>query len=88
MIRDALALNSLLRTLHRFVVEECIPLEEEVDRRDALPDALVARMRELGLFGPSIPQPYGGAGLTSEELSCVKMGVSEAAPVFLARCGG
>jgi acyl-CoA dehydrogenase len=88
MIRDSLALNSLLRTLHRFVVEECIPLEEEVDRRDALPDALVARMRELGLFGHSIPQPYGGAGLTSEELSCVNMVVSQAAPVFRARFGG
>ena len=88
MIRDALALNSLLRTLHRFVVEECIPLEEEVDRRDALPESLVARMRELGLFGHSIPQPYGGAGLSSEELSCVNMVVSQAAPVFRARFGG
>ena len=88
MIRDPSALNALLLDLHRFVVEECIPLEEAVDRDDALPEPLVERMRELGLFGHSIPQAYGGAGLTSEELSCVNMVVSQAAPAFRARFGG
>ena len=88
MIRDPSALNALLLDLHRFVVEECIPLEEAVDRDDALPEPLVERMRELGLFGHSIPRAYGGAGLTSEELSCVNMVVSQAAPAFRARFGG
>lgn len=88
MIRDPQRLNDLLSELHRFVTEDCIPLEEEVDRSGVLPEPLVQRMRQLGLFGHSIPQAYGGAGLTSEELSCVNMVVSQAAPVFRARFGG
>ncbi|RYE58012.1 MAG: acyl-CoA dehydrogenase, partial [Hyphomicrobiales bacterium] len=44
--------------------------------------------RELGLFGHSIPQEYGGAGLTSEELSLVNIEVSQAATTFRARFGG
>lgn len=88
MIRDAERLNALLTDLHRFTTQECIPLEEEVDGTGALPESLVQRMRELGLFGHSIPAAYGGGGLTSEELSCVNMVVSQAAPVFRARFGG
>jgi acyl-CoA dehydrogenase len=88
MIRDAARLNALLTTLYRFVVDECIPLEEQVDRDDALPDAIVERMRELGLFGHSIPADYGGAGLTTEELACVNMVVSQCGPAFRARFGG
>lgn len=88
MIRDTHRLNALLSEVHRFVVEECIPIEAEVDRRGALPEALVERMRRLGLFGHSIPEAYGGAGLTSEELSRVNIVVSQAAPVFRARFGG
>ncbi|MCP3707018.1 acyl-CoA dehydrogenase family protein [Paraburkholderia sp. CNPSo 3274] len=88
MIRDAARLNSLLTELYRFVQDECIPLEAEIDRTDVLPETLVARMRELGLFGHSIAQAYGGAGLTTEELACVNMVVSQAAPTFRARFGG
>ena len=88
MIRDTQRLKALLTDVSRFVTEECIPLEEEVDRVGALSEPLVERMRTLGLFGHSIPEPYGGAGLTSEELSCVNMIVSQAAPVFRARFGG
>src|SRR5690606_23613858 len=88
MIRDQRRLNAMLEELHRFVAEECIPLEEQVDREDAIPEPLVDRMRALGLFGHSIPEAYGGAGLTCEELACVNMVVSQAAPAFRARFGG
>ena len=88
MPQDAHRLNALLTQVHRFIYEECIPIEEEVDRTGVLPEALVQRMRDLGLFGHSIPQAYGGAGLDSEALSRVNMVVSQAAPVFRARFGG
>lgn len=88
MIRDTDRLNRLLTQLYRFVQDECIPLEAEIDRTDVLPEALVARMRELGLFGHSIPEAYGGGGLTTEELACVNMVVSQGAPTFRARFGG
>lgn len=88
MIRDPARLNALLTELHRFVREECVPIEGEVDREDAIPEPVVQRMRELGLFGHSIPEEYGGSGLTTEELACVNMVVSQAAVAFRARFGG
>lgn len=88
MIRDAARLNRLLTQLYRFVQDECMPLEAQIDHTDVLPEALVARMRELGLFGHSIPETYGGSGLTTEELACVNMVVSQAGPTFRARFGG
>lgn len=81
-------LNEMLTELYRFVKEECIPLEEEIDRNDEIPESLVERMRALGLFGHSIPAEYGGGGLNTEELARVNMVVSQAAPVFRARFGG
>ena len=88
MIRDPARLDELLATLRAFVREECIPLEARIDREDAIPEPMVERMRALGLFGHSIPEAYGGAGLTTEELARVNIEVSQAAPVFRARFGG
>jgi acyl-CoA dehydrogenase len=88
VIRDPARLDALLATLRAFVRDECIPIESRVDREDAIPEPVVQRMRELGLFGHSIPEAYGGAGLTTEELARVNVEVSQAAPVFRARFGG
>lgn len=88
MIRDVDRLETLLAEIRRFVRDECIPIEEQVDRCDEIPEALVERMRQIGLFGHSIPQAYGGAGLTTEELARVNIEVSQAATVFRARFGG
>ncbi|MFZ4760393.1 MAG: acyl-CoA dehydrogenase family protein [Burkholderiaceae bacterium] len=88
MIRDPARLDALLAEVRAFVRDECIPMEARIDREDVVPDALVARMRALGLFGHSIPEAYGGAGLTTEELARVNIEVSQAAPVIRARFGG
>lgn len=58
----------LLRAaVQRFVTEKLIPNEDRVEQEDAVPDEIIAEMRELGLFGLSIPQHYGGLGLTMVE---------------------
>ena len=88
MIRNPPQFNALLAHVRQFVRAECMPLEQEVDRSDEIPEALVQRMREMGLFGHSIPEAYGGAGLTSEELSLVNIEVSQVATSFRARFGG
>ena len=88
MIRDPETFDALIAQVRAFVRNECIPIEEEVDRQDQIPESLVARMRALGLFGHSIPQAYGGAGLTTEELARVNIEVSQAATTFRARFGG
>jgi acyl-CoA dehydrogenase len=88
MIRDPKEFAAMLAQVRDFVRTECRPLEEEVDRTDVIAQPLVQRMRQMGLFGHSIPQEYGGAGLTSEELSLVNIEVSQVAAAFRARFGG
>ena len=82
MIKDPARLQALLATIRQFVIEHCIPHEAEIDRDDCIPEPLVDTMRGLGLFGHSIPEAYGGAGLTSEELTLVNIEVSQAATTF------
>jgi acyl-CoA dehydrogenase len=59
---------SILReTLTRFVRERLIPREKEVDGLDQPPADLLAEIRELGLFGVSYPEEYGGMGLNATQ---------------------
>lgn len=81
MIRDPETLEALLDMVRRFVRERLIPAEPVVEETDAIPPALVQEMRALGLFGLSIPEEYGGLGLTMEEEALVafEMGRTSAA---------
>ena len=88
MIRTPQSFEKLLADVRHFVRTECMPFEEQVDRTDEIPEALVERMRAMGLFGHSIPEAYGGAGLSTEELALINMEVSQVATTFRARFGG
>ncbi|WP_414900265.1 acyl-CoA dehydrogenase family protein [Sphingomonas flavalba] len=59
--------NLLLETVERFVAERLVPAEERVEQEDAVPAEIIAEMRELGLFGLSIPESYGGLGLSMRQ---------------------
>lgn len=50
--------------VRRFTQERLVPLEETVAGEDRIPDEVVREMREMGLFGMTIPTDYGGLGLT------------------------
>lgn len=80
--------EDLLHRVQHFVNDECVPLEEQIDQQDVIPEGLVVKMRDLGLFGHSIPLAYGGAGLSTEQLARVNIEVSRAATAFRARFGG
>lgn len=55
---------SLIRqTVRNFVTKEVDPLAEEIDRQEKVPEELLAKAAEIGLFGLSIPEEYGGMGL-------------------------
>lgn len=59
---------TLLRdTVRRFVQERLVPNEDRLEAEDAVPEEIIAEMRELGLFGLSIPEEYGGLGLSMTE---------------------
>ena len=49
--------------VRRFVADEVQPAASALEHADAYPHTLVARMRELGLFGALVPVEYGGLGL-------------------------
>ena len=49
--------------VRQFVDEQIIPNAEHYDHEDEFPEPIVAQMRELGLFGVTIPEEYGGMGL-------------------------
>ena len=56
MALDPGTLSQLLDAIRRFVDERLIPAEAEVAETDAIPAAIVAEMRELGLFGLTAPE--------------------------------
>jgi len=87
MIRDPESFNILLDTVARLVREKLIPRETEVTDTDEIPDDLLAAMRDMGLFGLTIPEVYGGLGLTSEEEVLTSMALCYASPVFRSRIG-
>jgi acyl-CoA dehydrogenase len=82
MIRDPESFKLLLDTLERFVRERLIPREAEVAETDAIPADILAEMRRLGLFGLTIPEEYGGLGLTCEEEVLAAMTLCKASPAF------
>jgi acyl-CoA dehydrogenase len=53
-------LSQLLESVSRFVREQLVPLEHQVAEHDEIPAEIVAAMREMGLFGLSVPEEYGG----------------------------
>jgi alkylation response protein AidB-like acyl-CoA dehydrogenase len=56
--------HEIVDAVRRFVDREVIPVATELEHNDEYPHALVARMKELGLFGATIPQAHGGLGLS------------------------
>jgi len=53
----------LKRELRRFIEAEVEPRSRWIEENDAIPDDLMAMARDLGLFGLTIPEAYGGIGL-------------------------
>ncbi len=82
MALDIETRNQLIDTVRRFVTEECVPIEAKVSEDDKVPDSIIAQMRELGLFGLSIPTEYGGLGLTMEEEVLVCFELGQTSPAF------
>jgi acyl-CoA dehydrogenase len=80
MDRDTFGL--LRATIRRFVEERLIPAEDQIERDDAVPAALIDEMRALGLFGLSIPEEYGGLGLSMSEEAGVIRELTRASVVF------
>ena len=82
MIRDQETMNTLLDSVSRFVRERLVPAEEIVAETDEIPEDIVRDMKEIGLFGLTIPESYGGLGLTMEEESLTMFEMGKTSPAF------
>jgi acyl-CoA dehydrogenase len=79
---DREVLNSMVEQTRRFVRQDLIPAEEWVEEHDEIPAHLIGKMKELGFFGMTIPEQYGGLGLSMYEEVCVVAEIGYASPVF------
>src|SRR2546426_12018402 len=55
--------HPVVAAVREFVDLEVCPVAGALEHADAYPHTLVARMRELGLFGALVPEAFGGLGL-------------------------
>ncbi|MEQ8319059.1 MAG: acyl-CoA dehydrogenase family protein [Rhodospirillales bacterium] len=82
MTLDEETFRQLLDAVSRFVAERLIPLEAEVGANDEVPVHIIDEMREMGLFGLSIPEQYGGLGLSVEEEVRIIIELGHSSPAF------
>jgi acyl-CoA dehydrogenase len=87
MIRDTETMNVLRDNIARFVRERLIPNEERVAETDEIPQDIVRDMKEMGLFGLTIPEAYGGLQLTMEEEVIAMFELGRASPAFRSLIG-
>ena len=87
MALDADTFDALIDPVRRFVAERLRPLEADVEAADAIPDAVIAEMKEMGLFGLSIAEEFGGLGLDMVEECRVAIEMGRTTPAFRSTFG-
>jgi alkylation response protein AidB-like acyl-CoA dehydrogenase len=55
--------QAIVRAVRDLVEQDVYPIAEELEHRDEFPEKIVDRMREMGLFGLTVPEEFGGAGM-------------------------
>ncbi|HEV2773803.1 MAG TPA: acyl-CoA dehydrogenase family protein, partial [Thermoleophilaceae bacterium] len=55
--------RAITEMVHQFVEEQVLPIAGHHDHEDSFPEGVVEQMKELGLFGVTISEEYGGMGL-------------------------
>ncbi len=79
---DEETFQQLRDMIERFVNERLIPNEARVEEEDEIPEEIVAEMRELGLFGLTVPPAYGGIGVNLKQEAEITMILGHTSPAF------
>ncbi len=87
MSLDQETFSLLIASVQRFVRERLVPAEDQVEADDNVPQEIVDDMRELGLFGLSIPEAYGGIGLSMAQECAVAYELGQTALAFRSVAG-
>ncbi len=84
---DTETFSALRETVRRFVRDRLIPAEDIVEAEDDVPASIIQEMRDLGLFGLTIPEEFGGIGLSLSEEAQVVFELGQTAPAFRSMIG-
>ena len=87
MALDSETREQLISGVRRFVAERLRPIEAKVSDDDAIPEDILAEMRALGLYGLSVPEEYGGLGLSMEDECLVGLELGRVSPAFRSAFG-
>jgi acyl-CoA dehydrogenase len=60
-------LGAKVAEVRDFIRREVVPIEQQIDEEDQIPGPVIKRCQQMGLYGLSIPEEYGGLGLTAAE---------------------
>lgn len=82
MAMDSDTLAQFVATVRRYTREKLVPLEEQVAEEDRIPEAIIRDFREMGLFGLTTPEEFGGLGLSSSEEIDVMLELTWASVAF------
>lgn len=87
MALDQEVLQQFIDTVRRYVRERLIPLEQQVSEEDLIPEDVIEEMKDMGLFGLSIPEEYGGLGLSMSDEAIIIQEMGYTSPVFRSMFG-
>jgi acyl-CoA dehydrogenase len=79
---DADVFEQFLDQLGRYVRQRLIPAEREIIETDEIPADILQEMREMGLFGLTMPEEFGGSGMNITQYARTVHAISYAMPAF------
>ena len=82
MALDTESFDILLPTIQRFVLERLVPAENYLEEHDEVPADTIEDMKEMGLFGLTVPEEFGGIGLSVAQEVLVNYELGRTAAAF------
>jgi acyl-CoA dehydrogenase len=79
---DADIYEAFIEQLQRYVRERLIPAEDQLETLGHVPDDILAEMRDMGLFGVTMPEEYGGAGMNVSQYVGFIREIAYASPAY------
>ena len=79
---DEASFTAFADQLDRYVRDRLIPAEPRMIEANAVPADILTEMRDMGLFGITIPEDYGGAGLNVSQYVETIRRLAYAAPAY------
>ena len=79
---DADVFEQFIEQLQRYVRERLVPAEKQILETDLIPDDIMKEMRDMGLFGLTMPEEFGGAGMNIQQYTRTIRELSYAMPCY------